>query len=592
MPKADATADLDWNHLENKLGRICGGKYLQELAEEDDSPIARERPLTRVDADVPLTYTHMVPQDGKEFMVLDFRPGDHENPYNWNKARKILISTELCLLTLFIGLATTVYSSLQASTCTEEDSKLKNGCGSTPGASKEKYNLGLFAFNQTCAIAPLFLAPFCELAGRRVVYTGGYLGFCLCFIGLALGKNIATLLVMRTFLGFFGCVGTILVGGTFDDLYVPHERAWPMATWSWIAIFGTVSAPIYAGFVDQNPHLRWRWTEGIQGLANIPLLILVLFTLTETRGGVTLQKRAKTLRKDTGDDRWVAREDLEAPTIKEMLHSSTVKAAKMLVTEPVVFFFGFWISFTWFLTFLFLSVIPITYGPSDPKTTYVGHGWSEGLQGLPYIGLAVGCTLALFVNGFQIDKYNQLVKKMGQGNVPPEGRLYGCLFGGIFLPIGLFIYSFTLYKKVHWIGPCIGLGCIGFGIFFIFESCYSYTADCYGDSAGSATAAQSFMRNTLGAVSPLFASYMFINMGEQYAGLLLSLVGLILTSIVYILFMYGSTIRARSKLAIVYPKLGEEVHEKNVSSEDTSQISEGEAEASQRKNSLEDRIVV
>lgn len=56
--------------------------------------------------------------------------------------------------------------------------------------------------------------------------------------------------------------------------------------------------------------------------------------------------------------------------------------------------------------------------------------------------------------------------------------------------------------------------------------------------------------------------------------------------------MYGPTIRARSKLAIVYPKLGEEMHEKNISSEDTSQISEGEAEASQRKNSLEDRVVV
>ena len=65
-----------------------------------------------------------------------------------------------------------------------------------------------------------------------------------------------------------------------------------------------------------------------------------------------------------------------------------------------------------------------------------------------------------------------------------------------------------------------------------------------------------------------------------------------MTSIVYILFMYGPTIRARSKLAIVYPKLGEEMHEKNISSEDTSQISEGEAEASQRKNSLEDRVVV
>lgn len=65
--------------------------------------------------------------------------------------------------------------------------------------------------------------------------------FCVLFIGLALGHNITTILLLRTVLGLFGCVGTILVGGTFSDMYYSEQRAIPIASFSWVAIFGTVS---------------------------------------------------------------------------------------------------------------------------------------------------------------------------------------------------------------------------------------------------------------------------------------------------------------------------------------------------------------
>ena len=79
------------------------------------------------------------------------------------------------------------------------------------------------------------------------------------------------------------------------------------------------------------------------GLSNLPLLVLVMIFLQETRGGVTLQKLAKMLREATGDERYRAEMDLRARNIKEMLHSSSVKA----IPEPVVFAFGLWIAFAW-----------------------------------------------------------------------------------------------------------------------------------------------------------------------------------------------------------------------------------------------------
>lgn len=522
---ASTHSDSQQQEKKEQLGRIVGGKYAQETS-DDDTSFPEHGPLQHVDIDIPLTFTETTYHNDKQVIVLDFRPGDRENPFNWSGKKKGFLSLLLCMMTLFIGLATTAYSSGISRMCAEF------------GVSKELGQLGLFTFNFTCALAPLFLAPFCELAGRKIIYVGGYVCFSLMFIGLSLGKNIATILVCRALLGLFGCIGTILVGGTFGDMYRPEERAIPMASFSYIAILGTVGAPIYAGFIDQA--LGWRWVEGIQGLANIPLGILIILFFRETRGSVTLNKRAKALRKATNDDRFITRTELEAPGIKHMLHNSSVKAIRMLFTEPVVFFFGLWISFAWFLTFLFLSVIPITFQEK--------RGWNEGVSGLPYISLCIGTTIGFGLNFFQIRKYKS-IRAANNNRVDPEARLYGAMFGAVWLPIGLFIYSFSQYKDLIWVGPVIALALITIGIFFIFESCYSFTSDCYGENSSSAIAGQGFMRNTLGAVSPLFASQFFHNVGSQYAGLILALIATLLTLLPYILFKFGPTIRARSKLA-------------------------------------------
>lgn len=510
----------------NKAGRLVGGKYVDPSNEQIDPDVG---PITTVDIDMPLTLTELVEHDGKEYIILEFATDDKENPYNWSPWKKRMVTTMLNLMTLFIGLATTAYSS---------------GIGSMVkdlNTSQEIGELGLFTFNFACAIAPMVLAPFCELVGRKIIYAGAFLCFTLLFIGLALGQNIGTIIGLRTLLGLFGCVGTILVGGTFDDMYLPHERSRPMALFSWVAIFGTVAAPIYAGFIDQA--IGWRWIEGIQGLANVPLLIAIFLFFPETRGGVALHKRAKKLRQATGDERYVAEGDIYTPDIKSMLKASSLKAVTMLATEPVVFAFGLWIAFCWAVTFMFLSVIPITFTDK--------HGWSEGVSGLPYISLAIGTTLGWMFHHLQMRKYDSLVANPNVV-VTPEARLYGAMFGAVWLPVGLFIYSFTQYAFLSWVGPVIGLAPMAMGIYFVFESTYSYTADCYGASASSAIAGQGLMRNTLGAVTPLFSTQFFNNVGSQYAGLILALIGTGLSLIPFVMFKFGPKLRARSKLARAY----------------------------------------
>lgn len=43
------------------------------------------------------------------------------------------------------------------------------------------------------------------------------------------------------------------------------------------------------------------------------------------------------------------------------------------------------------------------------------------------------------------------IMKSTDRRINPEARLYGAMFGAIWLPIGLFIYSFTQYGYIPWV---------------------------------------------------------------------------------------------------------------------------------------------
>ena len=79
-----------------------------------------------------------------------------------------------------------------------------------------------------------------------------YARFVIAFIGLALGKDIATVLVMRVLLGLFGYVGTTLVSGTSSGTIDQTIKLGPMACFPYISNLGAVDASIYVEFIDET----------------------------------------------------------------------------------------------------------------------------------------------------------------------------------------------------------------------------------------------------------------------------------------------------------------------------------------------------
>lgn len=86
-------------------------------------------------------------------------------------------------------------------------------------------------------------------------------------------------------------------------------------------------------------------------------------------------------------------------------------------------------------------------------------------SGLVFIPSAIGMALGIVVFGIMSDK---LVTRNLQGGERhrPEIRLtpWFTLPAGIALPIGLFLYGWTIQYHVHWIVPMIGVVIFAFGL--------------------------------------------------------------------------------------------------------------------------------
>jgi len=122
-----------------------------------------------------------------------------------------------------------------------------------------------------------------------------------------------------------------------------------MAIFSVAAIGGTGIGPVAAGWIEANPRFEWRWIQylhamsvfhvvAISGLwlnepyfcrATALCFVLCVIFMKETRNSVILTKRAKKLRKDTGDERFKAAAELELPSLKELLRISLTRTPRM-----------------------------------------------------------------------------------------------------------------------------------------------------------------------------------------------------------------------------------------------------------------------
>lgn len=165
-----------------------------------------------------------------------------------------------------------------------------------------------------------------------------------------------------------------------------------------------------------------------------------------------------------------------------------------------------------------------------------------------FIPLAIGVLCSAACAPFVNKHYLTLVKKYG-GKPPAEARLIPMMLSCWFIPIGLFIFAWTSYPDIHWIGPCIGGLPVGFGFIFLYNSANNYLVDTYQHQAASALAAKTFLRSMWGASTVLFTEQMYDRLNDRWASTLLAFIALACCAIPYVFYFKGASIRRYSKFA-------------------------------------------
>lgn len=450
-------------------------------------------------------------------------PGD---PLNTPSGKRWLMTTILALSCACV----TCCSSMAADTYA--------GMEKQYGVSQEVCILSVSLFVAGLGIGPMFLGPISEFAGRARVLHGSFAVFFLLNFPVAFSNNIAVHLIFRFFTGFGGSAFLSVSGGAISDVFHNHKVGNPMMIFSAAPFLGPVLGPLLSGFINQN--VDWHWTFYVVLIWAAVMLALLLLFVPETYNPELLRRRAVQMRRETGDDRWVAPVETMNRVFLQALQKSIRTPFVLLSTQLMVLFLDLWSA-------IILGILYLSFG-GIPYIMRTQYGFTLEETGMAFLGIGAGQVIAVSLQPL-VNKHYKKVAKAHGGKAPPETRLVPGFYGAFLCPLGLLLLGLTSFRSVHWIVPIIMSSFFGAGMVFSFTSTFTYLVDAYRPVAASALASNSFMRSAFAAGFPLFGQQMYERLGAVGATCLLGGLMCLTIPLPFIFYRVGARIRERSPLA-------------------------------------------
>ncbi|GFZ48481.1 Polyamine transporter 2 [Saitozyma sp. JCM 24511] len=527
--------DIAFPYLTTDISR--GGvttEYRAETAQGYVSPIdpdngLREAPsrLSTVQGRFVLREEGADCEEGlKEKKLVTWEKNDPENPWNWSKARRWYITAVVASAVVQVAMS----SAIVTGDFGDQERHF--------GVSSEVIALTVTLVVCGFGTGPLLWSPLSELLGRRLLWAIPFAIYIIFNVPCALAPNIGCLLVSRFLCGFFGSAPLTLAGGTIADVWGPEERGFAIAIFAAAPYTGPVIGPLIGGFIGK--YAGWTWLYWVN-MISAGVVWLFALTIPETFSPVLLKRRARAMRAETGDDRYVTEQELFRKPLSEIVVETLIRPFQMLVEEPILLLMSLYISLVYGLLYAFFFSFPVVFGDY--------YGWDDAKIGITFCSVLIGVGLALCVTPMLEAKY------AAKGTtVTPEDRLPGMLLGGPFVPISLFIFGWTSppYVEPHgasWVGPVSAGIPFGFGMVLVYFSANAYLIEAFPAYVASALAAKTVVRSAAGAAMPLFITQMFHGLGNGGAASLLGGVAIIMAMIPFAFRRYGAQIRAKSKRA-------------------------------------------
>lgn len=495
--------------------------------EKDVKSAAVEKDLEKGNSPESSSTTEVEDGADRDPNIVDFDgPDDPMNPLNWGFPKK----WGMVLLISAITFLTPLASSMFAPGVPEVMRDFNSTNDMLEGFMVSIYVLG-FAFG------PLVIAPLSEMYGRLILYHSCNLLFIIFTVAAAVSTDMAMFIVFRFLMGTVGGAPMVLGGGTIADLISREQRGTAMAVWMMGPTIGPCVGPIIGGFLTVAK--GWRWNFWFVAIVAAAFFIMSLILMSETSAPVILERKAKKLRDETGNDKLRSKLDTGLAT-KELFKFSIIRPAKMLTRSTICFAVSLYVAITY--TYLYILFTTFTAVFTNQ------YGWHGGITGLSFLGLGIGSLIGQFI---YIHYGNRTVSKhIERGDFKPEQRLHIMCIGGFFLPIGLLIYGWSANFQTHYIVPLVGTGIIGFGLLMTFMPANTYLIDVFTTHAASAMAANTVLRSLMAALVPLSSQKMYAALGLGWGNSLLAFVSLALVPIPFLFIKYGEKIRSRSTVKL------------------------------------------
>ncbi|GAA5936674.1 MFS transporter [Sporobolomyces koalae] len=456
---------------------------------------------------------------------------DPENPQNWSTNKKIFVTADIALLTASVYMGSAIYTPGEQSVMEQF------------GVSQTASILGLSLFIVGYGLGPMLWSPLQEThqLGRNPVYHATLGIFVLFQVPMILPScNFGTLLAFRFLTGFFGSPCLATGGATCGDVWDPYMLGYAMAIWSVGAVCGPVLGPVVGAAAAQAN--GWKWTIWeLMWLSGFSFIVMSLF-LPETYGPNILYKRARRLRKLTGNPLIMTKEELEAQDSPGIAASGgkMILRAFQLFAEPAVFFANMYIGIIYAIFYLWFEAFPIVFAEK--------RGFGLLPSTLPFLAFYVSGALTLVVYILYQKWYFIPKLKETELKLAPERRLELAICGSIFIPVSLLIFGWSgQYDYVHWIVPTIGASLYFPGIYYCFQCILLYLAQSYPSVAASVFAGNDFCRSGMAAGFPLFGAAFYHHLGVGGACSLLAGLSALMIIPLIALWKYGHKLRERSK---------------------------------------------
>ncbi|KAI0880821.1 polyamine transporter 1 [Annulohypoxylon maeteangense] len=463
----------------------------------------------------------------EEPFVVDFLPDDPKNPMKFSEAKKWGITAMQAIAVLAVTFVSTAYTGGISEVIKEFH------------ISEEVAILGVSLFVIGFAIGPLIWAPLSEMYGRQILFFFTYMGLTAFNAGAAGSPNIQTLIILRFFAGTIGSSPLTNSGGVIADMFPATKRGLATALFATAPFLGPSIGPIVGGFLGVGG--GWRWVEGLMACFTGILWILCTFLIPETYAPILLRRRAEQLSKMTGKA-YISKMDAGKPK-KTMGREFKVALSRpwiLLFREPIVLLTSLYMAIVYGTLYMMFAAFPIVYQQY--------RGWSPGVGGLAFLGIAVGMLFSVAYSVYDNKRYAKTAAAH-HGNAPAEARLPPALIGSVLLPIGLFWFAWTNGPNIHWIVSIIASAFFASGLVLVFLSLMNYLIDSYVIYAASALAANSVLRSIFGAAFPLFTTAMYNNLGIHWASCVPAFLALACLPFPFLFYKYGGAIRMRCKFA-------------------------------------------